>query len=591
LGLVLLAAFAFAGCKKSASTEESASQPAKSATTTTTSAMDSAPAGAGGRTSFQQVTSQLDPGGSLFLYLSTEQWLGQLSSNLAQWKEIASSLPGATMDMRDNVDHGFELVTRLVKNSGLEEVKGVGASAAPVAPGLFRNKFVVHHGTGAGQGFLWFAFGRAPHAQAGFDLLPENTALSVFADVDLSRLWEALGQVARDSGVREAAEMAASFPQMFEKQTKLPWADLLACLSGEVGLVLTLDESQNASLPIGQAQLDLPAPGLLLAVKVNNSLLYDRVSAEVRANPKAVQSEEGDLKICSTPLPGGAPFGMEPTVASLPDYFFVASSPDVVRAVQGVRQGKRPGLKSSPDFQAFRKQLPAEGNQFLYVSRSFGQMFNDVQRQFMNSFGAPRDQMALMQRLLQPMPSASSLVVGTRTPTGWQTTSVGSQDSGPVMVVAPVVGVTAIGAGLLLPALAKAKVKAQTVNSINQLKQLGLAARIYANDHDGRFPSAERWCEELEPVAGSPKVFKAPNDGGPGRCSYAYNEKLSGRNEAKIPPETVLFFEADGDWNTHGGPELLLKQPRTPGIYVIGFADGSVQQVAPARLSSLRWEP
>jgi type II secretory pathway pseudopilin PulG len=46
----------------------------------------------------------------------------------------------------------------------------------------------------------------------------------------------------------------------------------------------------------------------------------------------------------------------------------------------------------------------------------------------------------------------------------------------------------AVLAGLALPALAKAKARAQSIVCINNLKQIGLAFRIYANDHQDRFP-------------------------------------------------------------------------------------------------------
>src|SRR4051812_11313369 len=52
-----------------------------------------------------------------------------------------------------------------------------------------------------------------------------------------------------------------------------------------------------------------------------------------------------------------------------------------------------------------------------------------------------------------------------------------------------VIAIIAILAAMLLPALARAKAKAQGIACINNLKQLSLAAQIYASDDQDQIPA------------------------------------------------------------------------------------------------------
>jgi prepilin-type N-terminal cleavage/methylation domain-containing protein/prepilin-type processing-associated H-X9-DG protein len=123
-----------------------------------------------------------------------------------------------------------------------------------------------------------------------------------------------------------------------------------------------------------------------------------------------------------------------------------------------------------------------------------------------------------------------------------------------LLVVIAIIGILA---GLLLPALGRAKAKATNAVCVNQLRQLGIATRLYSDDNNERLPSAEilptqpidpknplaRICDVLAPYvdkatgptatnANSSSVFKCPNDRfglfASEGSSYEWNAELNG---------------------------------------------------------------
>lgn len=93
-----------------------------------------------------------------------------------------------------------------------------------------------------------------------------------------------------------------------------------------------------------------------------------------------------------------------------------------------------------------------------------------------------------------------------------------------------VVAVIAILAALLLPALSKAKAKAQHIVCLNNLKQLTIAWLTYIHDHDDFLPPNE--ATFIESLPGSWVVGSAPNDVDTSKIQagvlfpYAYNAAI-----------------------------------------------------------------
>jgi len=202
-----------------------------------------------------------------------------------------------------------------------------------------------------------------------------------------------------------------------------------------------------------------------------------------------------------------------------------------------------------------------------------------------------------------------------------------------------VIGIIAILAGMLLPALSKAKGAAQKVKCISQLGQLNLASQLYRDDSNGALPSRTdgmtalggrvpaSWPGTLFPYFQSTNTLRCPTDKANALTgiqphpvdrvvrSYLLNgwndhflarmkrdyklSALVGRSihEQAIqePTQTVLFGEKKDD-----SPALYMdflegfgndiqeveharhapsKAQKSKGSSVFGFADGSVRSI------------
>jgi prepilin-type N-terminal cleavage/methylation domain-containing protein/prepilin-type processing-associated H-X9-DG protein len=94
-----------------------------------------------------------------------------------------------------------------------------------------------------------------------------------------------------------------------------------------------------------------------------------------------------------------------------------------------------------------------------------------------------------------------------------------------------VIAIIAILASLLLPSLGKAKGRAWAIACLNNLKQIGIATLLYADDNDNALPRSQHtgqsWVGSLQPYAGGTNLWRCQRDPHSTRLySYAINDFL-----------------------------------------------------------------
>jgi hypothetical protein len=118
-------------------------------------------------------------------------------------------------------------------------------------------------------------------------------------------------------------------------------------------------------------------------------------------------------------------------------------------------------------------------------------------------------------------------------------------------------------------AMEKAKAEAEQVMCVNNLKQLGLAARIWANDNGDVYPAE---VLSMTNEMGSPKILACPGDKShPAAKDWPYC------SPANISYEYLAPSAPDG-----AEPTRVLFLCRIHGN--VGLCDGSVQRINPGKL-------
>jgi len=128
-----------------------------------------------------------------------------------------------------------------------------------------------------------------------------------------------------------------------------------------------------------------------------------------------------------------------------------------------------------------------------------------------------------------------------------------------------VIGIIAILAAMLMPALGKAREKARQTQCMNQLKQISLGIEMYKGDNRSRFPY---WISHLYPdYINSTKVYQCPMD--KDSSSDSDPHPFDGNDAARL-------YEVEGNTGVHADPNVGNGSKEVPHVsYLYQMCNGS----------------
>src|SRR5450756_156498 len=163
------------------------------------------------------------------------------------------------------------------------------------------------------------------------------------------------------------------------------------------------------------------------------------------------------------PVPLPLAINLRPSAASSGGWLFIASSDAVIVDALAVKTGQKPGLKTTAEFKHLSQGLPDTGNQFCYMSATFGATIMQIQKQAIAAQSGQQSTPAQMQffnSLFNAQKAEFAYSVGQITPSGCYTIGNGSQ-SGAALAILPAVAVVGAMSAIAIPNFVKARTTSQ----------------------------------------------------------------------------------------------------------------------------------
>ena len=467
---------------------------------------------------FDRIASRLDSGGSYFM-ISNPRYLieglerdgSRLTTMIAQ-----SDLPREIRDPFVLFSAAFEIGWHL---SGIDELEGYGRSSQVFRNDengrarLFTNRSVLLHKPGA-EGALWALDGKTNRPlRPEFEALPVGTAFAADFELHPDAVWQALCRTDRSAG---------DMDRLSRTMLNMPLKKLLQSVSGEIGVVLFLDDDADPET--------LQGVHALLVLNDRERFLFQQLGKLARLLP-------GTKVTANSIVPGPVPGYPELKLQLLWDnsMLFAMLGEETLEKMSSAGR-----LVETPEFQELAEGLPVEGTGFFYVGAPlFGFFAAALNRQF--------DDTIAFDSSLPP----AGLAVTRREPDGFSTVAHATVDFNQIEFLSEIALPVFTAVAALGEQFDSRRSSIQAEQQLQQcrggLEAVRNALMKYAAAHGGAFPAQAGigGLKELFSCGLSPAALVCPGSEDEAakdaeefsfdNCSYLYFNGYTKKSNPRLP--------------------------------------------------------
>ena len=490
---------------------------------------------------FDKVCSKLEKGGSYFNYQSNKYIFRAVEDTYTKLPAaIKAIVPDQQQQMLPLMI--YSCLKPVALNLGVNEMLAGGASSklicekTPNHTALFRTLQFVYYGDKKPEGLIWeFAAGD----NREFDEIKTLPAETIFACSNESQpgnVWLKIKQIFTQTPFPPVQNLGSLAEQHFFNKYQVKLTDVLDSLSGRCSSVVVSGKTKD----------NKPALYAMLKIPDKKDLAF-KVIAEILKYNTNIKAEGNEIRIkTETPLEW-----LDLTIRKQGKFIYILSNPKVMEILEDAA-ARKSFLVQTAEFKHLNREMPSKGIAFFYFSsRAFEVIVDTVKAYAPAPTAKDTDWLALTALI----PPSDFFVVVSKEKDGILSTMNSPLDI-PQLVTYSSVMPSIVQLATLLPGSRKKRTQDRRMTCLNHLKQIGLALKVYAMNHQDKYPVENNTAGLNELIKANDlqnmSIFVCPNtkyvkavgkELKEANCSYIYVGGFTEGDGANIP----LVFDKFGN--------------------------------------------